>query len=325
MKKILFTSPGRRVELINLFKIQNNFLLYGADYINTSPASFYLEKVFKLPFKIDKKYIEKILNICEENNIDLVIPLIDPEIPLLSNYEKEFSKIQTKLLIPNKDICQKSFDKLEMSKEIRKIKVKQPKTISMNDIEKLENINTENIIIKPKTGSSSKNVFKLKKDVVKDFIKLMNFCLDEFIIQEYINYEFEVTVDVFSDFEGNIVEMCQRKRLKTRGGEVERAVTMKDKKLAKIVEKISKELKINSIYNIQFLYSNNNYYFLEINPRFGGGYPLSHKSGANFIENINNFIENKPYNYYKSSRYIDDYYMLRYDNAIYTKELKKLC
>lgn len=325
MKKILFTSPGRRVELINFFKDQNNFLLYGADYVNTSPASFYLEKMFKLPFTIDEKYIEKIYNICKENNMDLVIPLIDPEIPLLSNYEEDFSKIKTKLLIPNKDICHSTYDKLEMSKKIANLNIKQPVTISMKNIEALKDIKTENLIIKPKKGSSSKNVFKIKKDKINDFINLMDLRQDDFIIQECIDYDFEVTVDAFSDLKGNIVEICQRKRLKVRGGEVERAVTMKDRNLEKIVEKISKELNITNTFNIQFLYSNNNYYFLEINPRFGGGYPLSYKSGANFIEHVCNFIENKPYNYYKSNRYIDNYYMLRYDSAIYTKELKELC
>jgi carbamoyl-phosphate synthase large subunit len=56
-------------------------------------------------------------------------------------------------------------------------------------------------------------------------------------------------------------------------------------------------------------------YAIEINPRFGGGYPLSHYAGANFLRNlIKEYIDGESISY--SDDWRDNTIMLRYDGQV---------
>ena len=55
---------------------------------------------------------------------------------------------------------------------------------------------------------------------------------------------------------------------------------------------------------------------IEINPRFGGGYPLSYNAGGNFPELlIREYFLNEAIEYFDNWK--DDMLMLRYDDAVY--------
>ena len=84
------------------------------------------------------------------------------------------------------------------------------------------------------------------------------------------------------------------------------------------------DLKILGVVNIQVMVKNDKVYLGEINPRFGGGYPLAHKAGANLIQHIKSYMNKIPYENIGDSRYKEDFYMLRYDNAVYTDKLLDL-
>ena len=69
--KIFFSSPGRRVELIKLFKKEiKDIIIIGGDYSENSPALLFCDKKFNLPFKIDKNYIDTINSIIDVNKLN---------------------------------------------------------------------------------------------------------------------------------------------------------------------------------------------------------------------------------------------------------------
>ncbi len=123
------------------------------------------------------------------------------------------------------------------------------------------------------------------------------------------------------------MELCQRKRLKVRAGEVERAITVKYQFLTNFILYLSdilikNDFKLVGPVNFQFLIKDENEFYLsEINPRFGGGYPLSYYSKANFFEHIKNIFYNKNLNYFLDSRYEENIYMLRYDSSFVIENL----
>jgi len=320
--KILFTSPGRRVELIKIFKsVFPDYNLYGGDYDSTSPANYFLEKIFKLPYQIDDDYAIKILEICRKEKIDIVIPLIDPELNFFASKRKYFFDIGTFIMISSPQVIDICMNKWKTYQFFKKNNILCPKTWLGSNFNRGEF--KKPIIIKPCKGSASKNIF-----ICKTFNELLRFeelFNDDYIVQEFID-GYEVTVDVFATENGECVEAVQRRRLKVRGGEVERGVTQKDSNIFNIVKKVVRYLKPSGVINIQFIIDikNNSYYITEINPRFGGGYPLAHTAGVNF-----------PLLLYKLAKgdkimpnlgnYKDKLYMLRYDKAVYTNSLLKLC
>ena len=89
MINILFTSAGRRIELIQQFiKAKESKEVSGkivcADMNELAPALYFADKSYTLPPVKDSKYIEKLLDICKEENISLIIPTIDTELEVLS-------------------------------------------------------------------------------------------------------------------------------------------------------------------------------------------------------------------------------------------------
>jgi len=320
--KILFTSPGRRVELIKIFKsVFPDSIFYGGDYDPTSPANYFLEKVFKLPYQIDDNYGKKTLEICRKEKIDIVIPLIDPELVVFARNRKYFFDIGTFIMISSPQVIDICMNKWKTYQFLKKNNILCSKTWLGSNFNRKDF--KKPVIIKPYMGSASKNIFVCNNfDELKKYEDFLN---DNYIVQEFIK-GYEVTVDVFATEEGKCIEAVQRRRLKVRGGEVERGVTQKDPIIFKIIENVIKTLKPLGVINIQFIIDteNNDYYVTEINPRFGGGYPLAHNAGANFPLLIYKLAKNKKV-ISKLGSYKDKLYMFRYDNAVYTDNLIKLC
>lgn len=325
-KKILFTSPGRRYELINFFK--EEFIGYefiGADAFKTSPAAYILDRVYEVPLKIDEKYVDEVIEVCKKEKPEFVIPLLDPELPLFAKNVKRFDEIRVHVWVPDFDTVELANNKYLTYTRFNNSGVALPDTWLLKDFIN-ENVRPsyEKLILKPSTGSASKGIYKVNTDEVKALAESENLDVSLYIVQQNINFEYEVTVDLFGDGQGNVIEYCQRKRISTRGGEVEKGITVNIPEVTKVIKKVVSKLKILGVVNIQVMLENEKVYLGEINPRFGGGYPLSHKAGANMIEHINSFMNEAPYEKIDDIRYKENFYMLRYDNAVYTDKLLDL-
>lgn len=100
----------------------------------------------------------------------------------------------------------------------------------------------------------------------------------------------EVTVDLFLDRRHKLVQRVYRQRFTVRGGQMDygRAVGEEEAKetsdylLGRVVKKVLSALRFTGPINMQFLGSGGKFWLLDINPRFSGGYPLSHSAGADF-------------------------------------------
>jgi len=352
MIKVLLSGVGRRVELVNFFK-ENGFFIVSLDIDLTAPALYFSHKFYKNLKFDDENFITNIVNIINNEGIDLAFSLIDPELPIFAKNKEKLESIFR--FFPNYNAVNTTYDKLLFFKYFNKlVKYNTIPTLFLNDLiedidEKYKRIEIDSFInciinddflaIKPVFGSSSKEFFKIKNIFKKfnnlkklnryliNFFKILNLDLKKFIIQKYIDYDEEVTVDIFYDIDSKVVELCQRKRLKVRSGEVERAVTVKYTFLTNFILYLSDILikngfKLVGPVNFQFLIKDEDEFYLsEINTRFGGGYPLSYYSNANFFEHIKNIFYNKNLDYFLDSRYKENIYMLRYDSSFIIENL----
>ncbi len=325
-KKILFTSPGRRFELINFFREEfNGYEFIGADAFKTSPAAYILDRVYEVPLKIDEQYVNEVIEICKKEKPEFVVPLLDPELPLFAKHKKRFEEIGVHVWVPDYDIVELSNDKYLTYTRFQNTGIDLPKTWLLRDYLSLAELPVyEKLVLKPSKGSASKGIYKINSQEVKALINSEKLDVETYLVQENIQFDFEVTVDLFGDGNGNIVEYCQRKRISTRGGEVEKGITVNLPKVTELVRKVVGNLKIFGVVNIQVMVKNDKVYLGEINPRFGGGYPLAHKAGANLIQHVKNYMNKIPYENIGDSRYKEDFYMLRYDNSVYTDKLLDL-
>lgn len=318
---ILFTSSGRRVSLIKHFKdLLSELNIHGkvitTDVKNTSPAGFISDEHLVVPQVTSSDYITTILNICEKFEVSLIVPLIDPELEILANHKKQFEDMGIKLLVSSKETIEICFDKRNTATFFREVGLDTPYEYKIDEI-MLQGTLENPLLIKPAKGSSSVGV-----NVIHSLEELAFFSkhIKEPILQELVIGE-EYTIDVLSDFNGVPITAVPRLRMETRAGEVSKGMTVRNPLLIeKSMEMVRKLPGAVGCITIQcFLTESNEVKFIEINPRFGGGFPLSVQAGADFpryiIESMLG-IESK----LNVDEWDDGLVMLRYDDAIFVQK-----
>lgn len=305
---ILFTCAGRRTYLLNYFKAQldKEDKIVATDMQLSAPALTAADIKVQVPGVYAEDYIDKILDICKNYNIDAIISLNDLELPVLSAQKAKFDKEGIKVIVSNPEVIDICFDKYKTSRFIESIGLKSPKTfISIQEVKKAlkETSVSYPLFLKPRWGSGSIGLVKVnnESELIEEYNSLLNKIKetilstvsgvkDYIIIQEYIEGQ-EYGLDVMNDLNGNNHGVSVKKKLAMRAGETDKATTVDYPEIKVIGEKIGKELSHIGNLDVDIFEKDGNYYVLELNPRFGGGFPFSYEAGVNFPKAIIEWIK----------------------------------
>lgn len=319
---ILFTSAGRRVSLIRYFKealleMGVDGVMVTADMRKNAPAAQVSDVHELLPRVTDLDYIPRLIDLCEKHDIKLVIPLIDTELQVLADHRNEFEKIGAFVLVSASEVIQIGNDKRKTALFLESIGMKTPKLIDPYQAVN-ENYTCYPLMLKPFNGSSSIGVTKVNSvEELKFFLSyIQNPMLQELVTgQEY-------TVDVLMDFQGKACAAVPRLRIETRSGEVSKGMTVKDKQIMNAAKKVAEALPgaVGCITLQCFVTDLKEIVFIEINPRFGGGVPLSLAAGAHFCKTIIQWLLNEPVEWEDMDGWCDGLVMLRYDEAFFVEQ-----
>lgn len=318
---VLFTSSGRRVELIEIFK-KEGYVTHAADCDPTAPTLFKADKKFIVPRILEDpdRYIDALMDIVKKEKIDVVIPLIDTELTTLAKAKETFSQHHAVVLISAPANVEIAFDKYHTYLFFKEIGLHTPETRLVAEImEKDEDLDKSFFpaLLKPRFGSAGKGIIPCK-DMDDILFLYSKRDLDDYVVQQKISGT-EITTDIFGDGQGTMISAVQRKRLKIRAGEVERGITVKYNRLFDNALQFTRHYKPFGTVNIQCLYDKEKAFYIEINPRFGGGYPLAYNAGANFPNMIKKLLKGeKVASGY--SDYQEGLIMSRYDVAVYFQE-----
>lgn len=312
---VLILSAGRRVELINCFKEGRDSLgikgkVVAVDISNTAPALYHADCFHLIPRISEESYIDSIIEVCQKENIHLIIPTIDTELQKLAeNRALIEERTNAKVHVSDERVVKICRDKYNTQDFFEENGFGIPKLISHEDIVN-KNYHFP-LFIKPLNGSSSVNTFKVKNE------KELEFFLEYVpspLVQEFIEGE-EFTVDVFTDFDGNPITIVPRVRLATRGGEVAKGLIKKDFEVVEIVKEVVKVLKPLGHITIQCMKTKEGIKFIEINPRFGGGAPISIKAGAHSPKYLYQLLLGEKLMYHED--FEDGILGLRHDEAVF--------
>ena len=281
---ILFTGVGRRIELLQAFRnaalvLNKTIKIYGADMAGTAPALAYCDFTRKVVAMNDPGYIDNLMSICADDHIDLLIPTIDTDLLVLSENKEKFAEVGTKVMISDPDkilICR---DKNNTSQFFVDCGLHAP--IPVNDWKEYKS--GYPAFIKPKDGSSSINAFKIKNE---EELEVYAGQVEDYIVQPFVSGH-EYTIDIFCDWNGKPISIVPRERLQVRAGEVLKTQICMDKTMIKESKVLCKAFKPCGPMTVQLIRDAEEIdWFIEINPRFGGGAPLSMKAGARSAEAI---------------------------------------
>lgn len=317
---ILFSAAGRRVSLLRHFRKTLDALglqgkIIAADASSNAPASFIADKHVHVPKVNDPNYINAMINCCRENAVRLLFPLIDTDLSLLSIHRRDFEAIGTRVVVSGpqtNDIC---FNKIETWRFFLENNIDTPEVLELSQLNEISD-NVFPLLIKPFDGSCGIGVTKVNNRAELNFFS--NF-IKNAMIQEFVNGK-EFTIDVLVGFDGKIGCIIPRKRIEIRAGEVSKGITVKSQEIMtaarRVVEALPDPLGCITVQCFQL--NDGRIKFIEINPRFGGGFPLSLHATADFPRwLIEQDIGNTPTQYRED--WIDDLAMLRYDDEIIVK------
>jgi len=281
LKRILFTSVGRRVELIQSFQrasMKNNIPVWivGADMSETAPALYYCDEAVRVPRISDESYIPALLSICREKKIELLIPTIDTDLLKLSQARDRFEEIGTKVFISDVDKISLCRDKRLTGDFFTSVGLLSP--ITVDDVS--DYTGDYPCFIKPLNGSSSINAYRADDvESLRAFAEQIG--EGNYIIQNYIAGT-EYTIDIFCGFDRRPIFITPRVRNAVRSGEVLKTTITQDERMIAEAKRIVEGFRPVGMICAQLIRETATGldYFIEINPRFGGGAPLSIAAGA---------------------------------------------
>ena len=309
---ILFTSVGRRSYLVKYFKkaLGNKGKIYVANSTALSPAFQVADDSIVTPSIYNQDYIPFLLDYCSKMHITAIISLFDIDLPVLAKHKEEFARNGINVLVSDYEFIQICNDKWETFRFLRDNGFPAPQTY-LELKESLRAIDQNKlrypVIVKPRWGMGSIGVYqadnadelkvfyeKTKSTIMKSYLKYESELKIEesVIIQEKIEGQ-EYGLDVFNDLEGKYKNTCVKKKIAMRSGETDCALTVDKPDLKQLGERIAGLSHHIGNLDIDVFETDTGYHVLDMNARFGGGYPFSHIAGVDMPQAIVNWLGGK--------------------------------
>lgn len=302
---ILLTSVGRRSYLVNYFKesLHGMGKVYVSNSSNQSPAFQVADGYTVTPLIYDENYIPFLLNYCKEKNISAIISLFDIDLPILSQNKELFKKNGIIVIVSDYSVIEKCNDKYLTYEFLIKNGFNAPKTYINIETTK-EDVKKGKVdfpfFVKPRWGMGSISVFeasneeelnvfykKVKRELQNSYLKYES-AIDidnAVLIQEKLNGQ-EHGLDIINDLDGEYQNTIVKKKIAMRSGETDCAITVKNDDLKKLGAKLSDLLHHIGNLDVDVFVVDGIPFVLEMNARFGGGYPFSHMAGVNLPKAI---------------------------------------
>ncbi|MDY6894121.1 MAG: ATP-grasp domain-containing protein [Thermotogota bacterium] len=277
---VLITSVSRKVWLVKAFKdaLRHEGIdgkVISVDVNQLSAGFFMSDKHYLVPPSSDCNFIPAILEICKDEDIKLLIPTRDNELSLFAKNKEKFEKEGIYVMVSNPKVIEICNDKYKFYQFLSGNNISTPKTYIPSQI----NFSSVHhpLLVKPRYGSGGHDIFKAKNmNELKFFVGY----IDNPVIQEFVDGK-EYTVDLLSDFEGEVLTVVSRERIETFCGESYKGKTVKDTKIIEHAKNLAEKLGTIGHITIQCIKRDNEIKFIEVNPRFGGGAILGIESGVN--------------------------------------------
>ena len=319
---VLISSAGRRVELLRAFR--HTLETLGGGRVLATDLSWYsgafhdADERFPVPRITSPDYVPRMLEICEQQGVDLVIPTLDPELPVYAAAREQFAAIGTTVAISSPEVAAIAGDKEHTHDWLVANGFPTVMQGSVDDVRSDPSAWAFPLVVKPRYGSASIGVA-----VMHDLAELEQATAgDADMLVQTKALGTEHTIDLLADRDGRCLAAVPRRRIEVRAGEVSKGVTVRSPALAELAEKVCAALPgPYGALNFQVFVSpdTGQLAVIELNARFGGGYPLSYAAGADFplalVQDALGQSITAPLEGWR-----DRLVMLRYDAAVFVNE-----
>ncbi len=293
----LFTCAGRRNYLIAYFRkaLGGRGKLLAGDCSVHAAALQEADEGFILPPVQAPEYVDHLLDLCVEQGVELLVPLNDHELPILAAARHRFSRAGIEVLVSSSEVVELAADKLATARFAEALDLHPPLTFSTLEgaFAALDSGELQfPLIVKPRWGTASLGVDRVDNREMLELswrlglhrlprlgLRQGSFPGEALLIQSLLPGQ-EYGLDVVNDLNGHYRTTFVKRKLSMRAGETERAVTEIRPELVEAGRRIGEALRHRGNLDCDIFFDGKTVRLLELNPRFGGGYPFSAEAGA---------------------------------------------
>jgi carbamoyl-phosphate synthase large subunit len=258
-------------------------------------------------------YVDSVVDVCRRHDVRLMVPTIDTELPVLAAHRARFDAIGTTVLISSAECIRITGNKAEANHWLLTNGFPTVRQTSVSEALADCGRWVTPLIAKPRNGSSSIGLLRVNDRAVLEQLRGR----DDYVV-ETVAPGHEHTVDVLINRRGKVMCAVPRRRIEVRGGEVSKGVTVRCERMQTLAASVCESLPgAYGVLNVQmFQDADGTLAIVEINARFGGGFPLSARAGADFprwiIEDLNGIATTALPNSWQTALA-----MLRYDAEVF--------
>jgi carbamoyl-phosphate synthase large subunit len=273
---VLFTCAGMRVDVVTAFQ-QAGATTIAADADQLAPTLYHADEQVLVPRVDDPAYIPTLAEIVRERDVGVVVPLTDIDSVQLARRRDELG---APLLLPDTDIVVKTADKYEAHNLFEQHSIPSPPSWLPGEVPEDARYP---LLVKSRYGYGSRNIYRAEDRRQLDFF--LGYTPVESFVQTCCLGE-EFSIDVLCDFEGRCLNAIPRTMILSKGGESIQGMTVKDPKLIEAARSVAESLPLKGPATIQVFREDGEHRVTDVNPRFGGAFPLPLSAGSSYPELI---------------------------------------
>ena len=320
MIRVLVTGVGSLLGQGILKSIQDSTLdcyITGTDYFPSAVGLYWVDKGYILPDILKPEiselhWIEVLINVIKQEEIEIVVPGLDFEIPILARNKSTIEKqTNATLLVSSEEVVKIGDDKWETVNYLKNNNFNYPNSTLPNAVESFTQSNPFPFIVKPRFGHTSENVFLVKNK--KELNVALSAC-DKPIVQEHLGDPYQEYTCGATFIDNEIITIISLRRT-LKNGNTRQAFCEKTDEIDAYIRKLTLSLKPYGPVNFQLRLTDRGPVVFEINPRFSGTTPIRALFGVNEVEAvIKNLSATEPKGQYEEKegvviRYFDNQYI----------------
>lgn len=318
---VLISSAGQRVDLMRCFREDAKRLGIDLRMVATdmqpdwSAACHAADASFTMPRCTSPEFLKQTLALCVQEGVDLIVPTLDTELLPFSQAQDEFAAHQVRLAVSGPSVVELARDKLKTARALDTHGISTPRSASPSEVLAAPSDWSGPLLLKPRDGSRSVGIKSVAS--VADLPDPAT--LDGYVVQEFLEGP-EYTVNMFFDDGGRLRAAVPHRRHEVRAGEVSKGITERDEELEAIAKALEHMLDrpFGALCFQAIAEPERQPKVIEINARFGGGYPLAHQAGARFPQWLLEIVSGRPCS--AANDWQDKVVMLRYFAAIFPEQ-----
>ncbi len=272
---VLFTCAGQRVDIVSAFGRAGAITL-AADANPLAPALYHADRRVLVPRIDDPGYLPALRRLVAEHDVDLVVPLTDLDQHLLA---AERDSLGTQVLLSELDVVEAMADKWLAHLFLLERGLPSPDTWLPDDLPAEAPFP---LLVKARVGFGSRGIYRAETPEELGFhLRHTPF---RSMVQACLPGE-EFSIDVFCDFSGRCLNAIPRTMIESKGGESIKGMTIDDPQLIDFGRHVAETLPIYGPANVQcFREADGRLLITDVNPRFGGAFPLPLAAGSRYPE-----------------------------------------